>query len=217
MADTQKILDALAKLTSKVENLDTKVSNLNLKIYQFSKLAADHEKRISDLEISCNNNEQHQRSHSIRIWKFPLEDENSKDTFKVSQQVYKALTPILKLATTNKLLPKVPAMMDIIDIAHPLPKSKNGASSIIVRLRSKLFREAIMRCKKSYFEENPDQTFSISDDLTKPNAQLLKHMRNRPDIDSAWSYNGKIKYKTRKDPHKICTASLKDQSAQKGV
>ena len=53
MADTQKILDALAELTSKVEKLDTKVSNLNLKIDQFSKLAADHEKRISDLEISA--------------------------------------------------------------------------------------------------------------------------------------------------------------------
>ena len=65
-----------------------------------------------------------------------------------------------------------------------------------------------MRHKKAFFMNNPDNKFSITDDLTRKNSLLLKFTKERSDVASAWSSGGKIKFKLKSDPNKIHTASI---------
>ena len=94
-------------------------------------------------------------------------------------------------------------------MTQPLKASKNGSTCILVRFRSKLLKAAIMKSKKEYFTANPDEKFSLSDDLTQYNAKLLKQTKNHPDTESAWSLNGRIKYKKKGDTH-VYTAKIHD-------
>ena len=62
--------------------------------------------------------------------------------------------------------------------------------------------------KKFFFFNNNATKFSITDNLTHLNSPLLKQTRERPDVSSAWSLNGKIKFKLKTDPVKVLTASI---------
>ena len=196
-------------ITSALADLKDEIKSIHTKLDSHYKLFTTNEKKMKKLESSVNDIEQHQRGHNIRIFGLALPSEDSNDPLSVSQHVYSlALKPILEIACEKKSLPSIPSFLETIDISHTLPSRDNTNPPIIVRLRSKLLRLVIMRHKKSFFTNNNAPNFSITDDLTRLNAMLLKQTRERSDVSSAWSLNGKIKYKVKSDPVKVLTASI---------
>ena len=118
--------------------------------------------------------------------------------------------PILSKAVESNFLDIVPTTFDLIDTIHLLPARKGKTPAIQVRFRSRMFKEAIMRNKKKFFEEseNPSGAPSIVDDITKKNADLLKATKNRDDVQSAWFFSGRVRYKLKSNPDKIEIAKL---------
>ena len=139
-------------------------------------------KLISKLEYTTNDIEQHQRSHSVRIFNLSLPSDSPTDPLTVSQHVYSAISPILKIALDNNSLPSMPSLIDTIDIAHTLPSRNDSTPPIIARFCSKLIRLAVMKSKRSYFSSNPTLKFSITDNLTHKNSLLLKQTKERSDV-----------------------------------
>ena len=95
--------------------------------------------------------------------------------------------------------------MDFIDFAHVLPHKKDETPPVIVRLRSKSYKTILMKYKAAFFK-TASVKFSIVDDLTRANAQLLKATKEREDVLQAWYRNGKIRFKLKSDPDKLLTA-----------
>ena len=82
-----------------------------------------------------------------------------------------------------------------IDVAHPLPtgsrrsnRSRIESSATIVRFHKREVRDKIIQARK-VFKGTP---YSISDDLTNLNVQLLNRLKNDDRISGAWSWQGKI-------------------------
>ena len=99
--------------------------------------------------------------------------------------------------------------MDVIDISHKIKTNGEGPAPIHCRMRTKLLKDLIMRYKGRYFK-TPDAElkFTIVEDLTPQNRQLLKQMKERADVESAWSMNGSIKFKKKDDTSTVHTAKL---------
>lgn len=90
------------------------------------------------------------------------------------------------------------------DAAHPLPPLKlkakpNQEKSInsqlekkipvlIVKFHDRDTRDAVIKCRRSLKGTN----FTIQEDLTRANADLLNRLSNAPGMKNAWSWGGKI-------------------------
>ena len=134
----------------------------------------------------------------------------SKSATSTSKAVYNHLLPILKLAfKEEELSEEVPSFLEVIDISHKIKTNSEGPPPIHCRMRSKLLKDLIMRFKGMYFKtSDAELKFSIVEDLTPLNRQLLKQTKERADVESAWSMNGNIKYKKKDDTSTVHTAKL---------
>ena len=90
------------------------------------------------------------------------------------------------------------------DAAHPLPplklktKPTQGTPTnslperkipmVIVKFHKRDTRDTVIKCRRSL----KGTRFTIQEDLTRPNADLLNRLSNDPAIKNAWSWEGKI-------------------------
>ena len=192
------LTSAIQQLTEKITQMDSKLDSTLVKIEAVNT-------RVSTIEERLNQVEQHQRSHSIRIFGLKMESKES-TLWSTAHCVFDALKPILQLAVDAAALPTLPSVLEVIDIAHPLPSKDTATPPIIVRLRSKLYRAMILNFKASYFKQPEAVKFSIVEDMTKANALLLKTTKEKPDVLAAWFRNGRVKYKLSSDTSKTLTA-----------
>ena len=194
----KQILDSLKSLHSRFDDLNAKINNNTFKVQQMSS--------------SLNALEQHSRASAIKILNFEVSPDISKNSVKFAKFLHSELfSPILKLAVDNGYLDSVPAPLEFVDAVHLLPSSKEGSTPAIhVRIRTKIYKEMLMRHKKLYFDSMDDSKKAplILDSITKLNAQLLKATRDREDVLTAWFFSGAVKYKTKADPEKVCTAKI---------
>jgi hypothetical protein len=101
----------------------------------------------------------------------------------------------LVIKTLNEKLPGLNLKKEDIDTCHRLGKKSEGKGrQIIVRFKSRLTKDAIMRRKK-----NLPKPLFVSEDLTKRNHHVLMCVKNKmPDeVDKCWTLNGKIYYKDK--------------------
>jgi len=83
-----------------------------------------------------------------------------------------------------------------IEAAHILPTTVSDSQptaqqrrpTVIVRFRNRILRDAVMRKRKSL----KGSQFSIVEDLTSLNARTLTRVSKNPDVNNAWTWNGKI-------------------------
>ena len=201
--DFTALQTAITTLTTTVGEMEKKIENRFASLEQ--KLESTIVKRISTIEKRCDEIEQYSRAHSVKILGLKLADTSS--SFSTSSGVHSALVPIIQITVQDGLLPSIPSLHEWIDIAHPLQNSnKDGPPTIILRLRSKLYKEALMRCKSIFFKKS-DQSFTIVDDLTKKNATLLKATKLRDDVKMAWYRSGKIRFRLKDDPDRVHIAT----------
>ena len=139
----------LYDLSASVADVVKLLSSLHTK---FDVISANLNKTVKDvnfLSSSLNNIEQHSCSHSIKIFNLPLDEQVGKQSTTLAKHLHKVIfKPILALAIDGKFLDNIPSVFDRIDTAH-LPPAKGKTPPIHVRLRSKIFKEAIMRNKKT--------------------------------------------------------------------
>ena len=192
----------LSDIAASIQTLNKKMDVLNQK---FDKQGSD----ISSIKTHLNSIEQNQRSHSIRVFNLEVDFATNNTSVLLANFLYDNwLGPILDTAINEKFISSKPGPLDLIDTCHPLPALPDKVPAILVRLRSKILKEALMRHKKLFFSSLDDSSKlpTIVDDITKMNAMLLKSTKERVDVESAWYFNGKIRYKLKSDSKNIHTA-----------
>ena len=183
--DLSKILeDKLSKLDSKLDEALSKYGNV--------------EKRVTNCESEIGHLLQRERGNNLRIIGLQIPTSPSHNVLTTADSVYKnLLEPIFQLALAEKVLPIVPSLLESIDACHTIhTKKPEEIPPIHCRLRSKVLRDVIFSFKSRFFKANKLQ-YSIYEDLTPATRSLLRKTKERDDVESAWTRNGRIKYKLK--------------------
>ena len=169
--------------TEKLLQLDTSLDKLD-SIPDFENLAL-----VTDLEavkriarhatVIANDCEQYSRRNNVRIRRLEIPKGNTNFRESVASWI-----------NTELALSEV--TVDDIAAVHPLPtKNKNNdntGQTMIVRFNKREVRDGVIKARKILKKSR----YSISDDLTSLNIQLITRLKNSEQIVSAWSWQGKI-------------------------
>ena len=79
---------------------------------------------------------------------------------------------------------------DIVAV-HRIPGKAGESKSILVKLKNNTAKLNVMR-KRSSIKQNSNGRHWLTDDVTKLNALLIKRLKEHPDIDNAWYFNGSV-------------------------
>jgi len=91
----------------------------------------------------------------------------------------------------------IPMPDEAIEVAHPIPirtsVNQDGARSsqppvVIVRFVHREVRDSVIRQRRN-LKDTPQ---SIVEDLTSLNLQVLNRLKNSPEVDKTWTWNGHI-------------------------
>ena len=207
MPTNKEISEALEELKSLHVSSNKQMTDqflaLSTKFDSFTKSQESLVKRVNAQDNDINFLAQRDRGHCLRIMGLKLPADASSITA-TSRALYEALLPIMKIGFREEKLGEVPSLLQTIDISHTI-KTKDEILPIHVRLHSKLVREIILRYKGGYFK-TAEQSFSIMEDLTAKNRQLLKSTKECTDVERAWVRNGTIRYRLKNDSSSVHTA-----------
>jgi len=206
--DNQEILKKLQAKSEQVDLLISKVNTLETKVEQL-------QKETKELLGNVNDREQYARSWSIRINGLSVskEDEEKfgKDRAVMKKAYDKILKPILVAAKEEGALETVPASYyNLLENGHKLPFIKrpgaspskpSGPPAIIVRFSSRFMRNTVLRHKKKHMPipsiaevAGGSSKYSIYEDLTKANFNLLRSLIGDTRFSKCWSVDGKIRF-----------------------
>ena len=101
-----------------------------------------------------------------------------------------------------------------ISISHRLPSRGGKPPPIICKFMSRKTRKQVMEKKKNLKEVEGCERVFLADNLTAQRSKLLRKLKERDDVKSAWSIEGKIKAVLVKNGRekKITIDSLDDVS-----
>jgi len=202
-ADFNRRFDAQDARMMSLNSLLTQVTTEN---QQLKTALEEKERQVLALERKMNNQEQYQRSWSIRILNLPIPaDQDSSNTDVVMRTVFsKVLEPIFQGAVQKKLLPGIPAYTSILETAHILPSKPNQPPAIIARFFSRNIRQLVFRLKKDFATKVPTPTTSKShphpklahpfyEDLTTFNFSKMRAIAQDKRVLSCWSVAGQLR------------------------
>lgn len=156
------------ELKEKIQQLEAQVKDLQTKSKETTKWA--------------NRNEQYSRRNNIRIRGLTTTmGEDSKDS------VTKFLNNQLNI--TGKEGNRIQITRGDLDAAHPLPNQPSQPPVTIIKFHDRETRDLVMKHRRHL----KGKKIVLSDDLTKPHQKLLSNLRDSPGIESAWSWNGKVR------------------------
>ena len=203
----QTILNELTLKTEMITQLSTKVTNLEAKVETL-------EKEMKDMQGNVNDREQYARSWSIRINGLDVskeeEDRLGKDRAVMKKAYDRVLKPILQAAKDEGVIESVPSSYyNLLENGHKLQyfkrpgakPSKPGPPAVIVRFSSRFMRNTVLRNKRKH-TPNPSAAevvagsskYSIYEDLTRMNFQLLKSLIEDTRFSKCWTVDGKIRF-----------------------
>ena len=189
----EKVKDEIKDMMNeKIDKLESRIFDLELsndKLKQENDIMKNHisrqEDRMDGLEDGLNlcfqeknDLEQYTRKSSIRITGLDDhdKDENIEESIKT---VHKFLTKTIKMEIKES----------DINIAHRLgPFRPRQNRPVIVRFMSR--KHKLEACKKRKILKGTQ--YVIKEDLTQTNQNFLNELYNAPNINSAWSHEGKI-------------------------
>ena len=95
-------------------------------------------------------------------------------------------------------------------MAHILPAKKDSNKPVIVRFYSRFMRSLVFRYRKNFAprEEKtagpsggavkaPKMKYSFFEDLSKETYAKLTEIKREPEVQSAWTVSGSIRFKTK--------------------
>ena len=125
--------------------------------------------------------------------------------------------PILEVALEKGDIDRVPRQEELLEYGHVLPLSPKSSATtepIIIRFFSRVHRTAVMKNKKAFFDNQLARTrrtqstrrgVLIVEDLTAANLKKLMELKKDPEVDKAWTMNGKIKFVMKDKPDIVKT------------
>ena len=212
---------SIAKLESLV--LDLKKENTALRTE-----LADRDKDILQLKNHVNSMDQYNRSWSIRIFNLPIPAADASNNFKVAKFVYdNVLLPILIGAVDEGDLTEIPSCQQLLERAHILPSQGGKPVFVICHFIFRDHRSLIFKHKKKYQPREAAQPLSnrktsknqpilgrflypIHEDLTRPTMNKMRALAAHPDVNSAWTTHGIIRFKCNDDSHVYRVESVFD-------
>lgn len=181
----QEMKDYVGVLEGRINDLETATelkATMNNSSELNSTVAALKEEN-RQTRLAANDAEQYGRRNNLRFLGICIEKEQ--DCRKV---VVRFVNDKLNVSISD----------EDIEIAHPIPTKKavqqsgNGRSSgqhiVIARFRDRNVRDSIIRERRKLKKTG----FTIVDDLTNLNVELLNRLRNSKDIAKCWSWNGRV-------------------------
>jgi hypothetical protein len=152
--DLSKILAEQSRLITRQETRFDKLEKLWSETKQENKSLKDalqeKERELINIRERMNDQEQYNRSWSIRVLNLSIPQEDSTDPLKVMQHLYdKILLPIFQGALEQGLLQQIPPISQVLETAHILPAKPNTINPIIARFFSRNIRALVFRLKIS--------------------------------------------------------------------
>jgi hypothetical protein len=224
--DLSKILAEQSRLITRQETRFDKLEKLWSETKQENKSLKDalqeKERELINIRERMNDQEQYNRSWSIRVLNLSIPQEDSTDPLKVMQHLYdKILLPIFQGALEQGLLQQIPPISQVLETAHILPAKPNTINPIIARFFSRNIRALVFRLKKDFAprqnppppapntRRNPSQQnhelrgkykYLIFEDLTRLTFNKMRAISQREEVESCWSVSGQLKFKLKNDP-----------------
>jgi len=181
----QDMDDYIRHLEARIDSLESKaapsldVSDLNQKI----DAVACENRRYA---VAANEAEQYGRRNNIRIKGLPV---------KKDEDCRQVVTEFIR----SKL--NVRISDSDIEIAHVIPNrapatgrsqsqqhSRERKDVIFTRFQERAVRDKVIRQRKLL----KDTAFTIVEDLTSLNLEVINRLKNTPEVDKTWSWNGHI-------------------------
>ena len=170
--------------------------------------------RLVAAEGRINDQEQYERRFNLRV--FNLDDDPNETAQETTKKVCDKLTSVMGVATTPddiEACHRLPlGRQQPAQTGAPATPTGAGAGTtasgdgtkdsaesdtaantgpkrpVIIRFKSRMHRDNVYQKKK--FCKN--KGFSISEDLTRANAELCKKVYKHPNCDSSWTIGGKV-------------------------
>ena len=226
-ADISVMSEKLSCLMEKMENMEKLLTTTQAENLKLGEVVKNQAEEIIYLKDRINDREQYARSWSIRCLNIPLDKERESDTRYVMQQVYDVLLkPILNGAVENDEIPAVPSCDNLIEMAHILPAKKDSNKPVIVRFYSRFMRSLVFRHRKNFAprEEKaavpqggankvPRMLYSFFEDLSKETYAKLTEIKREPEVQSAWTVSGSIRFKIKNSEQIFKVQSLSESFA----
>lgn len=173
-SENSGLRETLKSLERKIEEKEDENSQLKREIENVER----------EMHATLNDQEQYSRRNNIRI-----------DGIVAVEGEHAETTATKAVEMINTKIKEVNIKTSDIDIAHRIGKIKKGKQQIIVKFLSRRHAINILQHKKSL----KGTGIFINEDLTAANLQALACLRKKlPDeIDSAWSRDGRVRYKNR--------------------
>ena len=160
----------------KVDRQNKTVEKLEEKVLELEEALKEYKHIARVAYTTANKNEQYSRKNSFKINGIKeLKQENTKELAK-------------------KFLEKeIGVKVDDADIVavHRIPGKAGESKPILVKLKNNMAKSNVMR-KRSTLKKNSNGRHWLTDDVTKLNALLIKRLKEHPDIDNAWYFNGSV-------------------------
>ena len=175
----------------------------------------EQEKTIKELRDELDEREQRERNFALRVNHVSISKEEE-DKFghnvAAARAVFnKAIKPVLdKPGVRQKLDQPVEHWSDLIETAHILPTKKGDVKPIIVKLKSRPIRNAILTNKFPRKEGKP----TITADLTKKRFGILQNLINSGLFTKVWLLDGKKLRFTLENDRKVYSTTISDKKPQ---
>ena len=187
----------LCDLIKFMKENDVKIDKLKLLITE----AADYQKKLSEIELYCNANEQYNRNWSIRVFGVEIPKSlilSSGIDGACMLQVYNRLIqPVL-----FKKLGYVPECFDLLSNGHFVGERKgNQPRTIIIRFNSRYYRNIFLGAKFDYLPKPTAaevtkgiKYFACYPDLTARNHSYLIGLKSDSRTKSCWAFDGSLRF-----------------------
>ena len=167
------------------------------------------ESQIKDLQGEVDDVEQYSRRSSLRFHRVPIPAATSGEGMKIINT-----DDIVLDICNNKLKLSPPISAQDIDRSHPIGRPKDGKMIVLCKFNRWSVKNQVYK-NKSNLKTYKSESFNvfITEDLTRKRQQAvqqLDQMRKNRDIDSFWTNDGRIFYKTGPND-KVRTVNKPDQ------
>jgi len=201
MASEKEVCDLIKLMAEKNVNID----ELKLLISE----AAVYQKKLSDVELYCNSNEQYARNWSIRVFGVDIPKsliiKHGVDGACMIQVYDRLIYPVL-----SKKLGYVPDCFNLLSNGHFVGEKKgNQPRTVIIRFVSRYYRNIFLGAKYDYLPKPTSaevtrgiKYFAAYPDLTARNHAYLMGLKSDPRTKSCWAFDGSLRFVLEDDSSK---------------
>ena len=202
-------LDALASVPADITSLKELIVELRKENVELREQLRQKDSELFAFKNHVNSMDQYNRSWSVRIFNLQISPQDSSNNFRVAEIAYDtAIRPILLGAVAKGDIRDVPPVHQLLERAHVLPGLGGKTGSVIARFMNRDYRSLLFKHKREFQPRdspppNSKSTgryrYPIYEDLTKATFSKMRALAAHPDVRTAWSSNGIIRFRMEKD------------------